>query len=60
MKVKIGSKVYDANDQPIMLILDDIDKANIKAMSKEAKFYCAFPEGTADIKSFMCIRSSSE
>lgn len=26
MKVKVGNKIYDSNDEPIMIILDDTDK----------------------------------
>ena len=29
MKVKIGDKVYDANEEPIMLIMSDQDRNNI-------------------------------
>lgn len=44
MKIKIGNKIYDPNDEPVMLILDDQDKANITAMLPEATKYCAFPD----------------
>ena len=44
MKVKIGDQIYDANDTPIMLILDDVDKNNIKNMDPDAKKFCACPE----------------
>lgn len=57
MKVKIGDQVYDANDTPIMLILDDVDKRNINNMSKEAKKFCAHPDDVRpkDIQQFMEI-----
>ena len=45
MKVKIGNKIYDSNETPIMLILDDIDKKNIWNMHPEATKFCSFPEG---------------
>lgn len=45
MKVKIGNKIYDPNNEPIMLILDDQDKENIKNMLPSATRYCAFPDG---------------
>ena len=43
MKVKIGNKTYDSNDEPIMLILEEEDKNNISNMGEQTK-YCSFPE----------------
>jgi hypothetical protein len=45
MKVKVRARVYDANEQPIMLILTDEDKVLIAAMAPEAHRYCAYPKG---------------
>jgi len=45
MIVKIGSKFYDSNKQPIMVILTDEDKENISEMSSEATKYCCYPDG---------------
>jgi len=45
MKVKIGKFLFEANQTPIMLVLDAKDKANIAAMDSEANTFCAFPEG---------------
>jgi len=45
MKVKIGDKIYDSNVEPIMLILDDIDKQRISWMGDQHK-YCSYPDGT--------------
>ena len=42
MKVKIGEKIYDAEYQPIMIILSDNDKLNISNMKHQTK-YCAYP-----------------
>jgi hypothetical protein len=42
MKVKIGNTIYDSNDQPIMLILDEDDKNNIGSMIPENKLYVKF------------------
>lgn len=44
MKVKIGNKIYDPNNTPIMVILSKEDKSNIANMLPEATKYCAFPE----------------
>lgn len=55
MKVKIGNKIFDSNEEPIMLILDDQDKENISNMSKEAHKFCSYPDtiNVEDIKMFM-------
>lgn len=34
MKVKIGDKIYDSENEPIMIIMDDIDKENINKAAK--------------------------
>jgi len=44
MKVKIGDKIYDTNQEPIMLMLNDVDKENISNMGESNTKYCAFPE----------------
>lgn len=46
MKIKIGDKIYDSNEEMIMLILDENDKENISNMSKEETKYCSYPENT--------------
>ena len=45
MKVKIGHQIFDSTVEPIMLILDKIDKKNIKDMLATATQYCSYPEG---------------
>ena len=42
MKVKIGVKVYDSKDQPIMIILSEKDKDNIINMHPKATRYACF------------------
>lgn len=44
MKVKVGDTVYDSAVQPVMVILSDADKANIKHMPADATKYAAFPD----------------
>ena len=44
MKIKVGDKIYDAEDELIMIILTPEDKLNITNMTPEATKYCAFPE----------------
>lgn len=57
MKVKIGNKIYDANDEPIMIILEGNDKENIRNMGTTATKYCSFPDSylVKNIKQFMKI-----
>lgn len=49
MKVKIGNRVYDSNIEPIMIVLSDSDKDNIKNMHKDATKYCSYPESINDV-----------
>jgi hypothetical protein len=55
MKIKIGDKIYDSENEPIMVILSEQDKKNIKNMLPEATKYCSYPEGMEIkvIKDFM-------
>lgn len=55
MKVKIGEKIYDSNQEPIMLILGDDDKYNIENMLEECSNYCSYPESMTeeDAEKFM-------
>jgi len=46
MKVKVGNKVYDGNNEPVMVILTPEDKFNISHMEEHATKYCSYPEGT--------------
>lgn len=55
MIVKIGNKVYDSKQQPIMIVLSDDDKYNITQMIPEATKYCSYPDDMElnEIKKFM-------
>lgn len=44
MKVKVGNKIYDGENEPVMVILSDKDKENIKRMPSDKTKYCSFPE----------------
>ena len=46
MKVKIGNKIYDPNEEPIMLILTDQDKENIKNMLPNCSKFIIFPDSS--------------
>ena len=56
MIVKIGNKLYDSAREPIMIVLDSIDKDLISNMG-EQKIYCRFPEGTKqdDVEKFIDV-----
>jgi hypothetical protein len=41
MKVKIGNKIYNSDDQPIMLIISNGEKEQITNMP--GKKYCVYP-----------------
>lgn len=59
MKVKIGNKIYDSNDEPIMIILDKQDMEYISNMPKHYSKYCVYPEigyTEEDIKEFMKLK----
>jgi len=43
MKVKVGGKIYDGEEEPVMVILSDMDKENIASMAPDATKYCAYP-----------------
>ena len=45
MKVKIGDKIYDGENEPVMVILTDEDKKNIAGMASAHDRYCVFPDG---------------
>jgi hypothetical protein len=53
MIIKIGDRYYDSNVQPIIVVMDDVDKQLISEMGKK-KIYCRCPDG---IKEFMHVTS---
>lgn len=53
MKVKIGNKIYDAKDEPIMIILSKSDKTNLANMHPDLTKYCCFPDDYEGIEEFM-------
>ena len=44
MKVKVGDTVYDGEKEPVMVILADQDKENIRNMHPECTKYCMYPD----------------
>jgi hypothetical protein len=60
MKVKIGDKIYDADEEPIMLIFEGENQVkavakHLSEMASESKKYCMFPSGMEEkiIREFM-------
>ena len=45
VKVKIGNKIHDSNNEPIMLILEEQDKEDIANMNDDDTCLCSFPLG---------------
>lgn len=43
MKVKIGNKIYDGDQEPVMVILSKGEKEQIANMHPEATKYCVYP-----------------
>lgn len=44
LRVKIGRRIYDASEMPIMLILTAKDKQNIRRMPADKMKYLVFPK----------------
>ena len=44
MQVQIGNHIYDANTEPIMLILSNNEKEQICNMHPDAERYCQYPD----------------
>jgi len=44
MKVKLGEDFYDSDDIPIVVILSEQDKVNLKLLRDEQYRYAAAPE----------------
>lgn len=55
MMVKVGDIIYDAEEEPIMIIMTDEDKDNISNMAPDAHKYCVYPDGIDEdeIKAWM-------
>ncbi len=45
MKVKVNGTLYDGAQRPIMVILSEADKENIRRMAPDADRYASFPDG---------------
>ena len=43
MKVKVGNKIYDSNNEPVMVILSKGEKEQISNMHPDTTKYCVYP-----------------
>jgi hypothetical protein len=43
MKVKVGNKIYDGSNEPIMIIVSAGDRENIANMLPDCTKYCQYP-----------------
>jgi hypothetical protein len=43
MKVKVGNRIYDSENEPVMVILSKSDRENIANMLPEETKYCSYP-----------------
>jgi hypothetical protein len=48
MKIKVGNKIFNSENQPIMIILSEEDKYNIRNMDNNATKYCSYPDDGFD------------
>lgn len=48
MKVKVGNKIYDGNEEPVMVILSEDDKYNIENMLQDCTKYLSYPENMTE------------
>lgn len=55
MKVKVRGKIYDGTKEPVMVILSEKDKENIRNMSPGGRKYCVYPNivSPSDVERFM-------
>lgn len=55
MKIKIGNKVYDSTQVPVLLMFDQGEKELIGSMSPDHMKFCSFPEESdiAEIEELM-------
>jgi len=44
MKVKVGSKVFDGDKEPVMVMFTATDKRNIARMPFDSTKYCVYPD----------------
>ena len=55
MKVKVGDNIYDSNEVPVMIIMEQWEKDLIANMAVKATKFCSFPNemSSKEVKIFM-------
>ena len=48
MQVKVGERVYDSSDEPVMVVLEPHEKAEIAALAAHETMYCCYPAEMAE------------
>lgn len=43
MQVKVGNKIYDGEQEPVMVILSDFEKQQIAQMAPGSNRFCSYP-----------------
>jgi len=44
MKIKIGNKIYDGNNEPVMIIISEKEKRQIVSMPSGKTKFCSYPD----------------
>ena len=44
MRIKVGSKIYDSEKQPLMVILNTEEKCLIAHMAPDSHKFCVYPK----------------
>lgn len=57
MQVKVKNKIYDGNNEPVMVILSKEDKENIANMPDDHTKYCSYPENYSKEKAKKFMRT---
>jgi hypothetical protein len=62
MKVKIGNRIIDSNEQPVMIILSNDEKEMIGNMAGQDLKFCCFPEDSSveEIEQFMIYEDPNQ
>lgn len=59
MKVKIGSSIYSSEDIPLLLILEEAEKEQIRNMPEDATKYLSYPDTMPDEEAMKILKGSS-
>jgi hypothetical protein len=60
MKVQIGNQFFDAEETPILLILNENDKRNLANMKSDAYIYLCFPKNISEVQAQVLVHQAKE